>query len=216
MRWQLTALVLMIAGSLTINRTEAAVVISEVHSMGSQQAAYGADWFELTNNGATAVDITGWTMDDGSNSFANSVALTGITSIQPGQAVIFIEGDSVVVDNFKTAWFGSSVPSGLAIGTYSGSGIGLSSGGDGLTVFDAATNPVMVVSFGAGTANFTFDNTLGASGALGTLSAVGVNGAFLSPAGEVGSPGVSAVPEPGSCVALLLGLAGTCVRRRRQ
>ncbi|MCA9130962.1 MAG: lamin tail domain-containing protein [Planctomycetales bacterium] len=184
--------------------------------MGSQQAAYGADWFELTNNGATAVDITGWTMDDGSNSFANSVALTGITSIQPGQAVIFIEGDSVVVDNFKTAWFGSSVPSGLAIGTYSGSGIGLSSGGDGLTVFDAATNPVMVVSFGAGTANFTFDNTLGASGALGTLSAVGVNGAFLSPAGEVGSPGVSAVPEPGSCVALLLGLAGTCVRRRRQ
>ena len=50
-----------------------------------------ADWFEVTNKGATPVNITGWQMDDDSNAFASAIALNGITEIAPGESVIFIE-----------------------------------------------------------------------------------------------------------------------------
>jgi len=44
--------------------------------------------------------------------------------------VIFLEGQPAVANAFKAAWFGSSVPAGLQVGTYSGSSIGLSTDGD--------------------------------------------------------------------------------------
>ena len=46
------------------------VFISEVHPSGSGNTSYSADWFEVTNNGTTAVTITGWQMDDNSNGTA--------------------------------------------------------------------------------------------------------------------------------------------------
>lgn len=42
---------------------------------------YAGNWFELTNYGDAAVDVTGWTVDDHSLSFASSLPLSGITSI---------------------------------------------------------------------------------------------------------------------------------------
>ena len=36
------------------------VFISEVHPAGSGNGTYNADWFEVTNAGTAAVDITGW------------------------------------------------------------------------------------------------------------------------------------------------------------
>ncbi len=67
-------------------------------------------------------------MDDNSNSFGAAVALNGITSIAAGESVIFIESDApgTVVPAFKTLWFGANPPPGLQIGTYTGSGVGLS------------------------------------------------------------------------------------------
>ena len=45
--------------------------------------------------------------------------------------------------------------------------------------------------FGAATTGFTFDNTAGLA-SVTTLSATGVNGAFLAPDGiETGSPGTT-------------------------
>jgi hypothetical protein len=66
-----------------------AVFISEVQPAGSGNGngTYNADWFEVTNTGTSAVDITGWKMDDNSNASASAVALNGITSINPGQSV---------------------------------------------------------------------------------------------------------------------------------
>src|SRR5262249_14945588 len=46
-----------------------ALYISEVSPSSSGNAPYAADWFELTNAGTAAVDVTGWKMDDNSNSF---------------------------------------------------------------------------------------------------------------------------------------------------
>ncbi len=79
-------------------------------------------------------------MDDNSKSFAAAVALNGITSIAPGESVIFIESDApaTVVPAFKTLWFGANPPAGLQIGTYTGSGVGLSTGGDAVNLFNSA------------------------------------------------------------------------------
>lgn len=197
--------------ALAAASSRAGVVISEVHSTGSS-SSYACDFFELTNTGAASVDIAGWKMDDNSNSYDAAVALTDVTSIAPGQSVVFIEGDATDVAAFETAWFGSNVPAGFAIGCYTGSGIGLSSNGDSVNIFDADKNLVTAVSFGSGSLGVSFDNAAGAGGTvlpypmLSTLSVAGVNGAFLSAIGEIGSPGV--VPEPSS-IALLIALAAT-------
>src|SRR5262249_33858367 len=85
------ALALVLFSSIS---ARAAIIISEVEPSGSSAVSntYNADWFELTNTGASAVNITGWKMDDNSHTFANAVALRGVTSIAPGQTVVFVEG----------------------------------------------------------------------------------------------------------------------------
>ncbi|WP_028059842.1 hypothetical protein [Candidatus Solirubrobacter pratensis] len=75
-------------------------------------------------------------MDDSSNAFGSAVALTGVSGIAPGESVIFTEGNAAAA--FKAAWFGENVPTGLQIGSYSGSGVGLSTDGDAVNLFDAA------------------------------------------------------------------------------
>lgn len=171
------------------------IVVSEVWSAGSGNGTYAADWFELTNVGDAPVDLTGWRFDDSSNAFASAVALGGVTQIDPGQTVVFVEGSAATAAALTTAWFGTGVPAGFTVGTYSGSGIGLSSSGDAVNIFDSGGSTVTGVTFGAAGAATTFDNAAGASGAISALSAVGVNGAFVSDDGlETGSPGRIADP----------------------
>jgi len=216
----------MLLGALVSHSASAAMLITEVDPSGSS-AAYAADWFELTNTGNTAVDITGWKMDDNSNSSSSAVALRGVTSIAAGQSVIFIEGNSTGTNDaslqsaFITAWWGSSVPNGLVFGGYGGSQVGLSGTADAVNIFDSSGTLIANVSFGAATAGKTFDNTAGQNNAtISTLSATGVNGAFASfNAAEIGSPGVyapPAVPVPASVWMLFsgLGLLGANARRK--
>jgi uncharacterized protein YjiK len=165
------------------------LIITEVAPWGSGNTPYAADWFEVTNVGSAAVDMTGWTMDDNSNSVALSVPISGAGGVAPGQSIILIEGDSTVAGKFTTAWFGSTPPTGFVIGTYSGSGVGLSTSGDAVNLFDKSGKLITRVQFGASTTGFSFDNTAGVTN-LSTLSVAGVNGAFLAPDGiETGSPG---------------------------
>ena len=92
------------------------------------------DWIEVSNYGTTAADITGFKMDDNSFDFTRAVLLNGATSITPGESVVFVEGDPSMVAAFRTFWgFAESVQ----VGSYTGSGVSLSSGGDGLVIFDA-------------------------------------------------------------------------------
>lgn len=215
---------------------EAAMVITEVMPSGSSSTSnsYNADWFELTNTGPAAVSITGWKMDDNSNAFASAVALRGVTSIAPGQSVVFIEGnatgttDATLEAAFKTNWFGANVPAGFTIGAYGGSGVGLSSSaGDAVNIFDAGGSRIAGVQFGPVVDAITLDNAAGAGSTtlplptISTLSSVGVNGAFSSfnaggtlSAHEVGSPGT--VPEPSTIVLASLGLLGVGFYGRRR
>ncbi len=102
----------------------AAVAITEVAPWSSGNSPVGADWFELTNTGAAALDITGWSMDD-SSATPGVAPLAGIGSIAAGQSVIFIEGDATTAAAFVSTWFGASAPAGFQIGSYHGSGVGL-------------------------------------------------------------------------------------------
>ena len=217
-----TALLAIAAGS----SANAALIISEVSPYSSGNTPFAADWFELTNTGTSALTVSGWKMDDNSNAFGSSVPMLGISSIAPGESVIFIEcaAGCAAIAGFQAYWDGPV--SGVQIGTYSGSGVGLSTAGDAVNVFDNAGTVLARVDFGASTIGRTFDNSAGLNNVtLTTLSTLGVNGAFnstVNPTGttslDIGSPGrIAAVPEPATFATLAGGLfaIGTLARRRR-
>lgn len=177
-----------------------ALLITEVAPWSSGNSPVGEDWFEVTNVSESPVDISGWRMDDSSKNFANAVALNGITTIAPGETVVFVESDDPATTTaaFLANWFGDSPPGGLQIGTYTGSGVGLGTSGDAVWLFNDLGQVHSGVTFGAassGPVYATFDNTAGLNDtAVTQLSAVGVNGAALAAGNplEVGSPGYAA------------------------
>lgn len=212
------AAVLLAAGA-TMAQAEVRITEFSPWSSGSSGSPYGADWFELTNVGSSAVDISGWSMDDNSAN-AGVAFLTGIGQIGAGQSVIFLEGTGSANASFISTWFGANAPAGFAIGNYAGSGIGLSTGGDQVNIFNQLGVLQASVSFGDSTRGQTFDNAAGLnSTVVSQLSQVGINGAFMNSSGEIGSPGTiaAAVPEPETYAMLLAGLAlvGAVARRRR-
>lgn len=220
LRSSLTASALLTALLFSATAATAQVRITEVAPWSSGNSEVGADWFELTNFGSSAVDITGWKVDDSSASFGASLALNGVTSIGAGQSVIFIESTGAANDLFRSNWFGSASYAGVVIGNYSGSGIGLSTGGDAVNIYNAGGVLQASVSFGESDASSpfqTFDNSVGLNNVtLSPLSVVGTHGAYLTANGfEIGSP--SLVPEPETYAMLLagLGLLGSIARRRR-
>ena len=199
-------------------------------AMSSSGVGGTADWWEVTNYGSSAVDITGWTFDDSTFASGTSVALNGVTSINAGESVAFLETTTLdsgtvatLISSFRTFWGGSAASA--QIGYYAGSGIGLSSNGDGLVMFSGTTETTPRVSFLAATAGSSFYYSYDAAGdpttspntnaivsTVGTLDGqITFASATILPQ-NIGSPGtaVAAVPEP-SAIALLAIGAGTGV-----
>ena len=209
----------------------AQVRITEVAPWGNNGTPYGVDWFELTNIGRTSVNITGWKMDDNSNSFASAVALTGIANIAAGESVVFIESSSAVrVQSFLNTWFGSKVPANLHVGRYSGASVELSNSGDAVNIFNNSGVLQAKVTFGASAHLATFDNAAALNNSrISALSVVGSHGAFLAANDicEIGSPGrigalsvtdLPPVPEPSTWALMLagLGLVGAVTGKHRR
>jgi hypothetical protein len=211
-----------ILATLTAQAQLSTLRITEAMSSGNGTV----DWFEVTNYGLSDVSITGWKMDDNSFSSAASVALSGVTSISSGQSVIFLESSSVetAISTFRTIW-GSNATS-LIIGSYTGSGVGLSSGGDGLVLFDS-TGVEMTprVSFGTATAGSSFyysydsngDPTTSPNAILSTASLSNGQNTYTS-SFNTGSPGtaMNAVPEPQTYILFGIGAAFLLWRMRRR
>ncbi len=181
--------------------------ITEAMSSAGGTGVAGIDWFELTNLSTIDIDITGWKVDDSSAAFTTALALNGVTSIPVGKSVIFMETAAPDTDipAFKTFW-GSSLDN-VSVGSYTGSGIGLSSSGDGVTIFKTDGTEVTRVTFVAATTGSSFfwsysaDGTM-VSAATGVVSTVGTitgtisNQVTLTSAntlGNIGSPGTAIV-----------------------
>jgi hypothetical protein len=201
---------------LSASLSPAALIVTEVMS----SSGVTPDWFELTNTGASAVSLTGYRVDDSSFSTALSVALNNISSIGAGESVVFIEAVSDNdISNFRSYW--GAIPASAQVGRYNGSGIGFSSGGDGIVVYDASNAAVTPnLTFPAATTGTSFDFNVGPTP---LLSVVGVGGAYTSTttfnattvAANIGSPTVVAVPEPAALAVLSLGAVAMLRRRAK-
>ena len=210
----------LVATSVIVPTAHAGIVITEVMSSSGTNGT--PDWFEVTNDGSSAVSLTGWKMDDGSFNIAAAVALSGITSIGAGESVIFIESTGGAgIGSFRTFWGGLT---NVQVGYYSGSGVGLSSGGDGVCLFNNLGANVNQVTFGAATTGSSFFWGWDAQGSIdpnysavvSTVGTIGTQVGFVSAdaLGNIGSLGTAiAVPGPGVAAAAVLALA---VRSRRR
>ena len=210
----------LVVTSVIVPAAHAGIVITEV--MSTSGTGGTPDWFEVTNDGISAVSLTGWKMDDGSFNINAAVALSGITSLGAGESAIFIESTAGAgVASFRTFWGGLA---GVQVGYYSGSGVSLSSGGDGVCLFNNLSVNVNQVSFGAATTGSSFFwgwDSMGAidpiySAVVSTVGTIGTQVGFVSAdvLGNIGSLGTAIlVPAPGVAAFASLALA---IRSRRR
>ena len=154
------------------------------------------DWWEITSFSPVPFSLSGWRFDDNSASLGSAltVADTNLT-ILPGESIVFVE--RLTPDQFRTWWGTNNLPTGLKIVTYTGSGIGLSSGGDALRLWSATAtanaDTIDGVDFPAGEPGISF-NFNPDTREFGKLSVLDLNGVFQAPATlegvkEWGSPG---------------------------
>lgn len=214
-----------LAIAVTTVSARASLAVTEIMSKSSQTE----DWFELTNFGASSVDITGYTYDDSHADLSQDVAIQDVTSIAPGESIIVLQlgndADKLTeVAGFRDFWGGLA---GVQIATISSSGSSLGKA-DGVTIFDASESQVTQQLYGiandehagvwAGgeqwdSANYT------PNGWVGGASYDGQYGIFPSStlnsdnAFEYGSPG-TAVPEPATIGLFVVG--GIALIRRRR
>jgi hypothetical protein len=160
---------------------QAQAVLRITEAMSSSGTGGTADWFEVTNYGNAPADITGFKMDDNSFASGSAVPLNGVTTIAPGESVVFVESAAPLTDvpAFRTFWgFAGSVQ----VGSYTGNGISFGSGGDGVVIFNAANNEITRVTFGAATTGRSFYYVYNAAGTMlstgSPISTTGSLGAF--------------------------------------
>ncbi len=226
---------LMIAMAMTLISGSALgnVFITEISS---KAALDQEDYFELTNFGNTAVDISGWKYDDESMDLGDAVPFNLVTSIAPGETIVIFQLDETdpldptydpagELANFRAAW---GLGNDIQVGWHNGAGMGK---GDAATIFDE--NDAIVTQLAYGDGDLTdplgmipdthagewaggreVDSAVwvpGTDPATYTASMPGLYGGYTNSVGDYGSPGV--LPEP-TTIALLLVGAAAVIRRR--
>lgn len=184
------------------------------------------EFFELTNLGNSAIDLTGWRMlDDRGFDFANAATgdfydLSFFGLVAAGESIVITEDDSAA---FRTNWnLANEVRVLGSLGFETGRNLGRN---DAIFIYDGNDNVVDVLSYGdqdfpgSIRARFAsgnpFAGAVGANDATGwALSFVGDEfGSYVANSGDIGNPGFF-IPAPGAMALLGLGtLAG--MRRRR-
>jgi len=173
-----------------------AVALPATAQMRITEYMYGGangEYVELTNVGATAVDMTGWSFDDDSE-IPGTVDLSAFGTVAPGESVILTE---TAAADFRTAWSLCD-----AVKVIGGNTTNLSRN-DEINLFDASQQLVDRLAFG----DQTFPGTIRANNASGWVSAAGLGandaaawtlstvgdgeGSYASTGGDIGSPGKS-------------------------
>lgn len=210
----------LLAGTVFLTLTSqamAGLVITEWMYKGD-----GGEFFELTNTGDGAIDLSGWYFLD-SHTDTNTFDLSSLGTVAAGESVIVTEDSA---STFSSDWgLDASVKVLGGLGDAYGYNIG---GSDTINIYDASDSLVDSLTYEKDTIA-----TNGASGnpidlaALGAdddslwvLSAVGDEyGSWASVLGDVGNPGVftlSSVPVPGAVWLLGSGLLGIVGVRHRK
>jgi hypothetical protein len=194
----------------------------------------GFEWVEFINSGPSSVDISGWKLSDEDNNSANWSQMTG--SLGPGEVGIITQSTEA---EFKAAWptatnakiFTSADWGSIAnnVDDVANEVLTLLDGPEGTGVAVDVANYLTIAPWPTGvngSSIYLLPGFLDASsndvGSNWAASVLGLDGA-VSPleggtynTGNIGSPGIVAVPEP-SNLALIVGLlflVGMYMRRR--
>lgn len=171
----------------------AEVAAAQVRITEFMYSGNGPEFVEITNTGAAAVDLTGWSFDDDSG-VAGSFPIGALGTLAAGQSAIIAEGDATA---FRTAW-------GLCASAKVVGGNGQNLGrNDVINIYDAAGAQVDKLRFG----DQNFPGTIRTQNAAGWVSALGLGADAItqwtlasvgdaensraSSAGDIGSPGLS-------------------------
>ena len=163
------------------------IVVSEIMP-GSNASSWNADWFEIYNYGDTAVDLAGMSWDDESGISGTSTFPSVI--VDPGEAVVVWNDVAANENSFLTSWrMNPNSVQVISSNELTGSFPSLSQNGDGVYLFDTAGIELTKSEYISGTTGYAieFDST----GAPLGNAIDGVNGAYTSLNGDVGSPGNS-------------------------
>lgn len=203
------------------SRVDAAIRITEWMYQGAPAPAVPpevAEFVELTNVGNTAIDMTGWSFDDSSDTPGTfSLSLFGV--VQPGESVVLTDWDAEL---FRTAW---NLPALTKIIGSSTEGLGRA---DEINIFEAGNALVDQLTYGdvpfpgsLRTQAFSGNIPGGALGANDVIAAVKSEsgdgfGSYQNARGEWGNPGAyPTVPEPTSIALATGAMAAMLLIRRR-
>lgn len=191
----------LLALGLTAVSAPAQLAITESMASASTNNTFGAvrgpDFWELSNFGTNAIDLTGYKFNDdnGGLTIADGTPFNGLT-INPGESILFVQDDIPQMNTAEAVrnWWG--LPAGQQVVFYSGNG--QSAGGDFLVLYgpDAVNDDDYLDKAGFGAAavgqSFTYHPT---NSAYGVLSSNGVGRAFTATlSDDVGSPGTNTGP----------------------
>jgi hypothetical protein len=210
--------------ALAAGDPNATVRVTEFMQTGT--AGGNREFFELTNLGTAAVDISGWSYNDDNPNSPVLFSTLGVGSLAAGQSVVFTE---LTADAFRSYW---NLPSTALVFSYGGNS-NLSSGGDQINIYNSATQSTATlidgITFGAGTNGVSKNRPVGGTGnvdgASYVLSVAGdAFGSHLAGGAgtDLGNPGfypsaTPAVPEAATWAMMIagFGLTGGALRRRR-
>ena len=140
-----------------VNAHENGHLVRITEAMSSSGGVIG-DWFEITNLDTTAVDMTGWKMDDSTAALALAAPLQGIATIAPGQTVVYLEVEEPTalaeIATFKEFWGPNATN--MVVGYCAKLNVTLSSKGDTIVLFNATGVEATRTTFGAATVGSSF------------------------------------------------------------
>lgn len=151
------------------------------------------EFVEISNTGTGAVDLTGWSFDDDSNT-AGSFAIGGLGTLAPGESAVITEGAAA---DFRGAW---SLCAAAKIVGGNGQNLGRN---DVINLYDAGGTRIDTLRFG----DQNFPGSIRTQNVAGWVSAAGLGADAIaqwtlavvgdaeasraSVGGDIGSPGVS-------------------------